>query len=225
MKLLRLVFLIHLSISIAGGAAQAPSTLAFSTDLKPKFEGKYYIEQGLNYFDTLDSYVTKVSKPKYSENVIRWEWYPWLKLTGYKRWMMPIDVIPTLYPTKVTNRECRFFEVQPFCRCRVWFEYLGLKAPVKIYEEFTFNDFGEMTLIEAWTDVGGADPWGEKGSIKRLSTRVPGLGTPHGLVKESDRQLKHLASIDSDVKDLLQRLESPIFYWFKELFRSIGEFL
>jgi hypothetical protein len=225
MKLLRLVFLIHLSCSLAVGATEDPSTFAFSTNLKPKFEAKYYIEQGLNYFDTLDSYATKVSKPKYSENVIRWEWHPWLKLTGYKRWMMPIDEIPKLYPTKVTNRDCRFFEVQPFCRCRVWFEYLGLKAPVKIYEEFTFNDFGEMTFIEAWTDVGGTDPWGEKGSINRLSTRIPGLGTPHGLVTENDRQLKHLANKDSDVKDLLQRLESPISYWFKELFRSIGEFL
>lgn len=225
MKRLCLVFLIHSFYSLAGFAAQDPSTLAFSTDLKPKFDAKYYIEQGLRYFDTLDSYVSNVAKPKYSENVIRWEWHPWLKLTGYKRWMMPIDVIPTLYPTKVTNRECRFFEVQPFCRCRVWFEYLGLKTPVKIYEEFTFNDFGEMTFIEAWTDVGGADPWGEKGSIKRLSTRVPGLGTPQGLVKESDRQLKQLATKDRDLKDLLQRLESPIIYWFKELFRSLGEFL
>ena len=225
MRSLRLLFLIHLLYSITGFAREKSSTFAFSTNLKPKFEAKYYVDEGLSYFDTLDSYVTKVSKPKYSENVIRWEWHPWLKLTGYKRWMMPIDVLPALYPTKVTNRECRFFKVQPFCRCRVWFEYLGIKAPVKIYEEFTFNDFGEITFIEAWTDEVKPDPWGEKGSINRLSTRIPGLGTPHGLVTESDRQLKNLAMKDSDVKDLLQRLESPIFYWFKELFRSIGEFL
>lgn len=217
MKRLRLFFLMCLSSSVAGAAV--------STQLKPKFEAKYYVDQGLNYFDTLDSYATNVSTPKYAENVIRWEWHPWLKLTGYKRWMMPIDVLPKLYPTRVTNRDCRFFEVQPFCRCRVWFEYLGLTAPVKIYEEFTFNDFGEITFIEAWTDERESDPWGEEGTINRLSTRIPGLGTPHGLVTERDRQLKQLALKDSDVKDLLRRLESPIYYWFKELLRSIGDFL
>ncbi len=224
MKHLPLFFLILIFFPSAGFAA-------FSTELKPKFEAHYYTTQGLNYFDTLDSYAKNVSKPKYSENVIRWEWYPWLKLTGHKRWMMKVDVLLTLYPTRVTNRVCRFFDAQPFCRCRVWFEYLGIKKPVKIYEEFTFNDSGEMTFIEAWTDEVGLlpmdaafDPWGEKKEVKRLSTRIPGLGTPSGFIGVSDRHLKNLATKDNDLKDLTLRLESPIYYWFKELFRSISEF-
>ena len=231
MKNQYLFLLILVLFPFAGFSAESSTAFAFSTELKPKFEASFYTTQGLNYFDTLDSYVKNVSAPQYSENVIRWEWYPWLKLTGYKRWMMKFDVLLTLYPTRVTHRECRFFKVQPFCRCRVWFEYLGIKKPVKIYEEFTFNDSGEMTFIEAWTDEVGLlpmdaalDPWGESEGVDRLSTRIPGLGTPHGFIDVADRNFKYLVAKDATLQDLSLRLESPIYYWFKELFRAIGEF-
>ena len=66
--------------------------------------------------------------------------------------MMKLDFFLTLYPTKVINRVCKGFNVQPFGRCHVTFMYKGHDGRVDIYEEFTFNDQGEITFIEAWTD-------------------------------------------------------------------------
>ncbi len=203
---------------------------SYSTKLSPQFAPEYYIDQGMKYFDTLDTYASRSSKPKYSRNVLRWEWYPWLKLTGYKRWMMKLDVLLILYPTAVIDRDCRFFKVQPFSRCRVAFSYKGVDELIKIYEEFTFNDKGEITFIEAWTDEAPLlpmnpelDPWAELENVKRLSTKVPGLGTPKGLIKLSDKNLKYMATQDEDVLDLTQRMKKPIRYWLKELYRSIKE--
>ena len=45
---------------------------------------------------------------------------------------------------------------------------------------------GEITFIEAWTDEPGFSPmnpddyWAEEPSVKRLSTKVPGLGSTTG---------------------------------------------
>lgn len=193
------------------------STLSSAASLP----ASYYVSQGLKYFDTLDTYASRSSKPNYAENVIRWEWYPWLKLTGYKRWMMKLDLLLLLYPTEVIDRDCRFFQVQPFCRCRVSFKYLGMKELVKIYEEFTFNDRGEMTFIEAWSDEAKLlpwdlvkDPWGEADNVRRLSTRVEGADA---------EELKLRAAKDPEILDLMNRMESPIQYWFLELFRALRE--
>lgn len=203
---------------------------AFSTKLTPQFPADYYVDQGLKYFDTLDTFADRDSKPKYSRNVLRWEWYPWLKLTGYKRWMMKLDVLLIIYPTRVINRDCRFFEIQPFTRCRVSFEYKGISDLINIYEEFTFNDLGEITFIEAWTDEEKllpmdviSDPWGEQGNVKRLSTKVPGLGTPEGFIRANDKNLITLAAEDEDILDLRRRMQRPIRNWLKELFRAIKE--
>ena len=68
------------------------------------------------------------------------------------RFFMKLDVLLKLYPTEVIDRDCRFFEVQPFTRCRVVFNYKRKNTFVPIYEEFTFNDRGEISFIEAWTD-------------------------------------------------------------------------
>ena len=54
-----------------------------------------------------------------------------------------------LDPSTVPTRDCRAFSVQPFARCYVTFEYKD--GPCPIYEEFVFNDQGEMTFIEAWS--------------------------------------------------------------------------
>ena len=135
---------------MCGAAYGSESEL--STALKPTFSMEYYAEQSNKYFDTLDTYAPRQSKPRYSKKVIRWEWYPWLKLTGYKSWMMKLDYFLTLYPTRVINRVCQGFSVQPFGRCHVTFIYKGNHEPVDIYEEFTFNNQGEITFIEAWTD-------------------------------------------------------------------------
>lgn len=215
MKTGKLILLLILSISYSS---------AFS------FPSSYYVSQGMKYFDTLDTYADRSSKPKYAKNVIRWEWYPWLKLTGYKRWMMKLDVLLTLYPTEVINRDCRFFKTQPLCRCRVSFRYAGVQKLVKIYEEFTFNGQGEITFIEAWSDETKLlpwdlvkDPWGEAKNVRRLSTKIPGLEEPDGLVGVGDEQLKLRAVQDPEILDLMNRMEKPIQYWFLELFRALRE--
>lgn len=191
-----------------------------STDLKPVFDSHFYVDQGLRYFDSIDSYADRKSKPLYSKNVIRWEWYPWLRLTGHKRKFMKLDVLLKLYPTRVINRDCRFFEIQPFARCRVSFEYNGDEELVDIYEEFTFNDHGEITFVEAWSDIPGLlpmdaeiDPWAEGENVHRLSTKVPGLGRRDRPVRANDKEMRIASRYDSDVKDLRRRMKFPVLSW------------
>jgi hypothetical protein len=124
-------------------------------------------------------------------------------------------------------RDCRAFSQQPFARCRVSFEYSGGLCP--IYEEFTFNDAGEITFIEAWSTQPGylpmddpeSDPWGEGPDVRRLSTRVPGLGTATGFVDATSPAMQEVAANDEDVADLARRMESFWPSWLRE-FAAIG---
>lgn len=45
---------------------------------------EYYIEQAIAYFDSLDT-TKDNAKPKYHKHVARFEWPPWLLLTGLGR--------------------------------------------------------------------------------------------------------------------------------------------
>jgi len=161
---------------------------ATSRCLVPAWPESYYVEQALLYFDTLDVDAPPENVPQYSPLVARWEWPPWLLLTGYTASDM-IEVgkgLKALDPSTVPVRDCRFFPVQPFARC--WVEFLYEGGPCPIYEEFTFNDQGEMTFIEAWSDLPDLRPldadggWADTGPFRRLSTRVPGLGNDTGLI-------------------------------------------
>lgn len=195
----------------------------YSANTFPTKDKTYYASQSNKYFDTLDTYAPRDSKPKYSSHVIRWEWYPWLFLTGHRRWSLKLDRLLILYPTKVINRDCRGFDVQPFGRCHVTFHYLKGDHFVDIYEEFTFNDEGEITFIEAWTDEAGYGPtsptdyWAEDLAVKRLSTKVPGLGSPEG--RYDRKKIKELSKTDPDLKNLLKRLRFPVSFWLYEAVR------
>ena len=197
--------------------------LATSKDMTPKFDLDYYANESNKYFDTLDTYASRDSKPKYSSHVIRWEWYPWLFLTAHKKWSLKLDRILLLYPTKVINRVCKGFNVQPFGRCHVTFHYLKGNHLINIYEEFTFNDRGEITFIEAWTDEPGFSPmapddyWAEDLSVKRLSSKVPGLGSTSG--RYDRKELKRLAKEDNDLNNLKKRLRFPVSFWLFEAVR------
>lgn len=202
-------------------SAHALAHVRYSTELEPKFSPEFYIEESLKYFDTIDSFAPRDSKPEYGKRVIRWEWLPWLYLTGYKRASMKLDIVLTWYPTTVINRDCRFFNVQPFGRCRVTFHYLKPDVYIDIYEEFTFNDLGEITFIEAWTDEphrlpkdDPSDPWFEGEDVKRLSVKVPGLGRPDGRLNR--KALRQLSLIDDELMNLRKRLNLPISFWLKE---------
>jgi hypothetical protein len=204
-----------LDCSYAGGEG-APSTC-----LTPKKPADYYVAQSLAYFDTLDTSASRSSVPVYSDLVARGEWPPWLKLTGYTRLVM-LDTDSSLLkltPSTVPQRECRAFAVQPFGRCHVSFEYA--QGSCAIYEEFTFNDQGEMTFIEAWSETstspgGPADRWAEGPNVHRLSTRIPGLGNATGRIDPNASWMQDQATRDPDVADFVPRAQNFWGAWFAE---------
>ncbi|MEL6107398.1 MAG: hypothetical protein AAFU85_15265 [Planctomycetota bacterium] len=209
------------------GVTGKPEDAALSTVLSPQFPDDYYRQQCSLYFDTLASNRSDFLIPEYSEGVVRWEWPPWLLLTGKgKANMIALDILLKAYPTKVpiAEREFKVFNKQPFGRSRVTF-YFGAdgKDVVKIYEEFTFNDRGQMTFIEAWSDEDGLlpmpskerDPWGEGDGVNRLSTAIPGLGSASSAI---DRPALELAAkSDHRLAVFLKCDEHPLFEWTEHL--------
>lgn len=199
-----------------------------STALAPNRPADWYLEQADRYFDTLDSRADPERVPAYSEQVARWEWPPWLYLTGYGR----DQIIATtrgahsVDPSTVESRDCRVFDQQPFARCYVVFQYEGGACP--IYEEFTFSDLGEMNFVEAWSDRPGwlpfddpTDRWAEGPGIRRLSTKVPGLGDPGGLADLQAAWMLTAAAEDAEVADFVRRASN---FWaaFGEALRESG---
>jgi hypothetical protein len=151
--------------------------------------------------------------------VARWEWPPWLLLTGYTAEDMTAtaDALRAFDPSTVPTRDCRFFERQPFARCYIEFEYEGGLCP--IYEEFTFNDAGETTFIEAWSDLPGLspntadDPWAERADFPRLSTRIPGLGNATGTIDLASAAMREAGMADAEVADFALRATDWRQYW------------
>lgn len=191
-----------------GADSDAPT----ASCLPPSKDPEYYVDEALKYFDTLDITADRDRIPDYHPQVARWEWPPWLLLTGYGADDMntTADVLRKLDPSTVPERDCRFFDVQPFARCTIVFEYEGGLCP--IYEEFVFDDEGRTTFIEAWSDLPGLrpqtdpdDPWGERHDIGRLSTRVPGLGRPDGTLDLDSPEMAAAAADDADVADFVER--------------------
>ena len=229
-----------LSACGADSDAPAPSRLdpcrdrgtdgATATCLAPTRSAEWYVAQAERYFDTLDVSADPESVPDYAELVARWEWPPWLLLTGFGRQTL-IDtgkLLKQVDPSTVPLRDCRAFERQPFARCRVSFEYEG--GPCPIYEEFVFNDAGETTFIEAWSDLPDLvpttadDPWGERSSIGRLSTRVPGLGRPDGRIDLDGTWMADVAAEDADVADLALRASDQWKHWGEALAAAPKDF-
>jgi hypothetical protein len=204
---------------------------ATSSCMEPGWPAEYYAEQASMYFDTLDIEASADSIPNYAQDVARWEWPPWLLLTGYgKQSLLDTAVVLRLQdPSTVPVRDCRGFATQPFGRCYVVFEYD--EGPCPIYEEFTFNEAGEMTFIEAWSDLpdlrpqeGSDDPWGEHTSLGRLSTRVPGLGASDGTLSLDAPAMLESASSDAEVADFALRATDWATYWFEALAASDEDF-
>ena len=192
---------------------------ATSRCLAPTMDEAYYVDQALRYFDTLDVDADPESVPDYSDLVARWEWPPWLLLTGYGAADM-IEVsngLKVLDPSTVPSRDCRFFPVQPFARCRVEFEYAN--GPCPIYEEFTFNNQGQMTFIEAWSDLPGLvplapdDPFAESTDFPRLSTRIPGLGNESGRIDPGSIWMEQAAAADPEIADFALRTTDWWTWW------------
>lgn len=200
----------------------ANAEAALATCLAPTQSAAYYVTQANMYFDRLDGTTDPKLAPNYSALVVRWEWPPWLKLTGYTRQgMLDADLAARLYTSTVPERDCRAFDTQPFARCHVRFLYA--QGYCAIYEEFTFNDEGEMTFIEAWADMPGylpyADPndtWAEGDAVHRLSTKVPGLGGATGLIDPLGAAMQRASLVDADVADLIPRTQDFYSAWLDE---------
>ena len=132
-------------------------------------------------------------------------------------------------PRICCTRDCRAFTVNPFARCRVSFDYSGKPCP--IYEEFTFNDQGEMTFIEAWSDLPGmlpssdpSDYWAEGDDVHRLSTKIPGLGNETGRIDLNGYCLQRAGNGDADIADFLKRARNPIGWWLREYLTNPDSF-
>ena len=194
------------------------TALATAPCLAPTETAEYYVDQALQYFDTLDVDADRARVPTYSTDVIRWEWPPWLLLTAYgdADMIQTSDLLRDLDPSTVPYRHCQFFPTQPFARCYIEFEYEEGRCP--IYEEFTFNAQGEMSFIEAWSHdlnepfVGEGQLWGERNDFRRLSTRVPGLGAEG---HPSSEQLIEYAHQNNDpaLEDLAIRIQDWKYHW------------
>ena len=189
--------------------------------LTPTQPEAYYVTQAEYYFDTLDTTAPEENVPDYHPQVARWEWPPWLLLTGYGVDAMVEGnaILKIIDPSTVPTRDCRFFETQPFARCYVDFVYEKNMAPCPIYEEFTFNDAGEMTFIEAWSYLPGlspvdeADPWGEDPDFPRLANRIPGLGNATGTIDLQGDYMLQAASMDAEVADFAMRAADWQLWW------------
>jgi len=206
-----------LAISVSACASDSPEARSgdsLATASRPQQPPEYYVEQAQKYFDTLDTSADPSSVPEYAPLVARWELPPWLWLTGFGRdnMILTTELALALDPSTVPTRDCRAFPVQPFARCYVVFEYAEGLCP--IYEEFVFNDEGEMTFIEAWSDQPGlrptsdpSDRWAEGAGVSRLSTKIPGLGSPTGLIDLGSEAMQRAADEDAEVADFVRRAQ------------------
>ena len=198
--------------------------------LRPTQEPAFYVDEANKYFDTLDVDAPRENIPNYHPLVARWEWPPWLLLTGFDSDTMigTANSLRVLDPSTVPERDCRFFDTQPFARCYVVFEYRHGLCP--IYEEFTFNDQGQMTFIEAWSNLPGdflpmdpeVDPWAEADDVPRLATRVPGLGNPSGTIDIESDALRNAP--DPQVADFALRASDQWKYWGEALNQAGPDF-
>lgn len=226
--------LVLLAALFACDAEPAPvdpcsTAAAPSTCLTPTLSAEAYAAAGDGYFDTLSEDGDPDDHPAYADNVVRWEWPPWLLLTGYgAQQIADLDRLVLIGQpgTTVPQRDCRAFDVQPFARCRVVFDYEGKPCP--IYEEFTFDAAGRMTWIEAWSDLPGlrpsdadTDPFAEGPDVERLSTRIPGLGTDAPLDPLSDA-MTEAAAEDPDIADFVARTQDFWGTW-RETFAAAGD--
>ena len=180
---------------------------AFSTELVANQPADFYLARADAYFNLISgkdsqgkNLPSNFLKPEYSKFMVRWEWEPWLLLTGKndgwkEEWELIDSTLPLSLPSVISNRVYRFSTVNPYIRSIIDIKYEGSARTLRIYEEFTFNDHGQMTFIEAWTfddpkvapefnvleKESFIDPstnrfWPDETKMYRMSTLLPGLG-------------------------------------------------
>ena len=204
----------------------------YSNSVVPNKDESYYINQANTYFSFLETTSKDHIEPNYSPSLIRWEWEPWLILTGLndERTLIIDSLIRETGKCECLDRELVFYNTNPFVRCRVTFYYGENKTPIKIYEEFTFDGSGNISFIEAWYDVEDNklqiperefDGWPKFCSVKRLSNLIPGYNkTDFILVLESSEMISQ-AELYDDVKNFKSRAEKFAVSLFAELVEQI----
>lgn len=217
--------------ALAANTAYVAPGARLSTALTPHQSDDYYVAQANKYFDGLDKTYSPLLLPNYSKLVARWEQPPWLLLTGFDRRNM-IDTTRLALlttPSTVPTRDCQAFAQQPFARCHVVIDYAQGACP--IYEEFTFNNFGEVTFIEAWSDQPGlgptadsADYWAQGPGVQRLSTKVPGLGNAWGLIDVDSYWMRDAARHDAQIADFSRRAKAFWPWWLEALLTAQPDF-
>ena len=144
-----------------------------ATDHDPE----YYVEQANKYFDTLDPNAEPGSMPYYSEQVVRWEWPPAIAHGPWEAGMIDTaEVLKVGDPSTVPERDCRFSKHN---RSRDVTSSLNTRVVLPYLRRVCLQRCGEMTFIEAWSDLPGLRPqqgdddrFGERGTFYRLP-RVP----------------------------------------------------
>jgi len=139
-----------------------------STQVIKNHTNDYYKHQANLYFDFLDTSKPFIS-PNYADKCVRYEWPPWSRITGIGALKMNVldKIYRTIYPCVIKNRTFQTYDINPFVRSKVTFHEMN--APYKtydIYEEFSFNEKGEIIFIEAWSPK-------QNGEYNRLSTKIP----------------------------------------------------
>ena len=152
---------------------------------KSKLQPNYFTQQVEQYFDSLQTGSTLF--PNYAPDVVRFEWQPWLLLTGNGSDNIKfVDSEIRKYTgyCQVKNRKHRYVKKLNMVQSTVEFFYNNSTNPIKIYEELTFNKEGQISFIEAWINTDykvdgklqlpsrGKDGFPE-GEIKRMSLATP----------------------------------------------------
>ncbi len=224
MIFLSVAFLAATSCTSAGPDLMCGTPDALARCVSPTLPEAHYVAQANAYFDSYDADADPESRPDYAETVARWEWPPWLKLTGFGAEAIEAAdaIVLAVTPSTIPNRDCRFFDEQPFARCRVSFEYSA--GSCAIYEEFSFDHDGNVIFIEAWSDREGLlptddpdDPWAEGRNVRRMSTIVPGVGSPEGVIDPFSEGMETAAAANEDVADFHWRAQDFWAAWFIEV--------
>ena len=67
--------------------------------------------------------------------------------------------------------------------------------------------------------------WAKQPNIKRLSTKVPGLGNATGKIDPFSRWMNDAVAIDKDVAEMVRRLKAPVSTYLVQILKHQEELL
>ena len=140
-----------LAIVVGCDASPSPPSRTCGPDAladcaRPRQTPAYYVDQAMRYFDALDVAAPAEHTPTYAELVVRWEWPPWLKLTGYTAAQMELTdkLVKQYAPAVVSHRDCRAFDRQPFAR---WGETVGAYNLIDLPDGLSVFEYNKLVVF------------------------------------------------------------------------------